>query len=389
MECVRISWVRRMTVQNLHPETAELLRRIFIDDDLSWPDGNKLSGKVFLKEIGSQGMVPLLYRRIAKNKSSSGWPAGLLSSLRETAMQQSAFELLLKADLCKVLDSLAGIDIQPLLLKGTPLSHTIYPAPGLRPRRDTDLLIPASAKEQVAALMEQLGYKGLYEVPADYINSQMSYSRQGKFGFSFSYDIHWQVSNNNRIFSQKFADTRLFTNAVSISELGENAKTLNNVDALILSCFHRAGHFSHSGDLLIWLYDIHLLCQTLTEEQVPFFYDKSRDLEIVFLCSDAIATAKSWFDTVVPKTLNLLLQDTAHEPSRLYLQPGRLDGIKNHALLELKSLATWQERILFLLQNAFPPTAFMLWRYGKKQKTSLPWLYLKRFVEGVYAFLRK
>lgn len=377
-----------MNLQNLHPETANLIRRIFIDDDLSWPNGKKLSWELFLKEISSQGMIPLLYRRITKSTCSSEWPVELLSGLRKTTMQRAAFEVLLKADLCKVLGAMARIGIKSLLLKGTPLSRTIYPAPELRPRRDTDLLIPASAKEQVSTLMEQLGYERLYEVPADNINSQMSYSKQGKFGFSFSYDIHWQISNTNRIFSKNFADNRLFTEAVAISTLGENAKTLNNVDALILSCFHRAGHFSHNGDLLIWLYDIHLLCQTLTEEQVLIFYDKARDLEIIFLCSNAIATARSWFGTVLPKTLDLMLQDNARESSSLYLQSGRLDGIKNHALLELKNLSTWQERIHFLLQNAFPPTEYMLWRYGAKQKIALPWLYFKRIVEGVYVFLR-
>jgi hypothetical protein len=378
-----------MTVQNLHPESANLLRRIFKNNILSWPDGNRLSWEVFLKEIASQGMAPLLYRRIIKSKCCPGWPADLLSHLRKKAMQQAAFETLQKADLCKVLAELSRIDIHPLLLKGTPLSHTIYPAPGLRPRCDTDLLIPVSARGQVAALMEQLGYKGLYEAPSEYINSQMSYSKQGKFGFSFSYDIHWQVNNNNRNFSQKFTYNRLFMNAVTISTLGENAKTLNNVDALLLACFHRAGHFSHSGDLLIWLYDIHLLCQIITEEETSIFYDKARELKIVFLCGNAIATAKSWFGTAFPMTMNLLLQDTTRESSSMFLQSGRLVGIKNHALLELKTLSTWRERIHFLLQNAFPPTEFMLWRYDKKQKITLPWLYFKRFIEGIYVFLRK
>ena len=379
-----------MTVQSLCAETADLLRNIFHDGDSFWPDGDILSEERFFKEVGSEGMAPLLYRRLTKDKDYSSWPAELLSRLRNIAVQQAALELLLEIDLQKVLDGMAGIEVKPLLLKGAALSHTLYPEPGLRPRCDADLLIPPSARKKVAILMEQLGYKGLHEGAADYINSQMSYSRKGKRKYSFCYDIHWQVSNSNRDFSRKFGDDRLFSGSITIPSLGANARTLNNVDALLFACFHRAGHFSHSGDRLIWLYDIHLLCQALTEEQISTFYDKARELEIVTLCVDAITTAKSWFNTMLPPGLDLLFQsETGNESSTLYLQSGRMDGIKNHALLELKGMSSWQERIRFLLQNAFPPPKYMFWRYNRKQKSILPWLYCKRFVEGVYIFFRR
>ena len=37
---------------------------------------------------------------------------------------------------------LDNIGIHPLLIKGTPLSYSLYPTSGLRPRCDTDFLIP-------------------------------------------------------------------------------------------------------------------------------------------------------------------------------------------------------------------------------------------------------
>jgi len=380
-----------VTVHNLQPETATLLRGIFHRHEISWPDEiglfGRLSEEISLQEVTSQGMAPLLFRILAKK--TGDWPSGLLAGLRETALRQVAFELVLEVDLRRLLVAFAEIGVKPLLLKGTPLSHTLYPELGLRPRCDTDLLIPESARKKTAALMKRSGYHALHEANADYISSQMSYSKKIQ-GFFCSYDIHWQVSNCNRQFSRDFTDGRLFEDAVAIPSLGQNARTLNRVDALLFSCFHRAGHFAHSGDRLIWLYDIHLLCQTLTKRKSKNFFDKAKQLEIVTVCADAITVAQSWFDTVLSQPLESLLKEKAeNEFSGILLESGRLGGIKQHAFLELKGMSSWRERFYFLFQNAFPPAEYMIWRYSPKNKAALPWLYVKRFAEGVYIFSRK
>jgi hypothetical protein len=305
-------------------------------------------------------------------------------------LHQAAFELVAELDLRHLLNAFAQIGITPLLLKGTPLSHTLYPEPGLRPRCDTDLLLSEADREKAAGLMKKLGYAPLHEAQVDYINTQMSYSKKTAQGFSCCYDIHWQMSNCNRQFSRDFTGGKLFENAEAIPALGENARTLSKVDALIFACFHRAGHFSHSGDRLIWLYDIHLLCQALTAQEVAKFYQRAKDLQISSLCADAINITQSWFGTVCPEELKLFVQERAeNEAAAQLLGSGRRDGIRKHALLELKDLSSWQERFSYIMQNAFPPAEFMLWRYSKKKKLTLPWLYAQRFAEGLIILFRK
>ncbi|MCI5223899.1 MAG: hypothetical protein D3924_14805 [Candidatus Electrothrix sp. AR4] len=378
-----------MTVRDLHPDTAVLLRRVFYDQDLSWPETDGVSEEVFIREVTAQGMAPLLFRFLSE-EDGGNWPSGILVCLREAAMRQAAFEVVLELDLRRLLDAFSEIGVFPLLLKGTPLSHILYPEPGLRPRCDTDLLIPDSARKKTVALMERLGYQGLHEAEVDYINAQMSYSKRVAQGVFCSYDIHWQVSNCNRQFSRDFVDGRLFEDSQAIPALGEHARTLSKVDALIFSCFHRAGHFAHHGDRLIWLYDMHLFCQALSEQEAKVFSDRTKKLNIVTVCADAFVATRFWFKTEPPPALEaLFLEGGKQESSALLLRTGRLDGIKQHALLELQGLSTWLERLNFLLQNAFPPTEYMLWRYNRKNKRALPWLYLKRCAEGVYIFLRK
>uniref|UniRef100_UPI004055D353 nucleotidyltransferase domain-containing protein n=1 Tax=Candidatus Electronema sp. TaxID=2698783 RepID=UPI004055D353 len=252
-------------------------------------------------------MAPLLFYRISK-QNCSDWPPDLLARLKETALRQAAAELLLEADLRALLHAFAEAGIEPLLLKGTALAYNLYPEPWLRPRCDTDLLVAASEREKAAALLQDMEYAPLLEENMDYVSAQKSYSKTGP-GIRFSYDLHWQISNTNRHFSRSFADEHLFAAAVPVPALGEHARTLSKIDSLLYACFHRAGHFSHSGDRLIWLHDIHLLCQSLTEAEAETFCAKARRLEIRALCADAIAVSKSWFSTKLPEQLAALMED--------------------------------------------------------------------------------
>ncbi|MCI5164660.1 MAG: hypothetical protein D3903_00880, partial [Candidatus Electrothrix sp. GM3_4] len=379
-----------MTVRGRHPESGDLLRRVFLDQEAVWSESGTLSEEVFFQDVVSQGMAPLLFQRLTRRQAAESgrdWPQSLLLRLRKTALHQAAFELVSEVDLRHLLNAFAQIGITPLLLKGTPLSHTLYPEPGLRPRCDTDLLIPDGAREKTVSLMKNLGYTPLHEAQVDYINTQMSYSKKTAQGFFCCYDIHWQVSNCNRQLSHDFSDGKVFENAEDLPVLGENARTLSKVDALIFSCFHRAGHFSHSGDRLIWLYDIHLLCQALTAQEITVFHQRAKALQIISLCADAITTAQSWFGTVYSENLQTFLQERTENEAAAdllgsLLGSGRRDGIRKHTLLELKGLSRWQERFSYIVQNAFPPAKFMLWRYSKKKKLILPWLYTRRFAEG-------
>jgi hypothetical protein len=375
-----------MTVPNLRPETAAFLRRVFSGQIAPWPAD--LSADVFFQETAGQGIVPLLFRRVTKH-DCPGWPAELLARLKETALRQAATELRLEADLRALLQAFAEAGIQPLLLKGTALAYSLYPEPWLRPRCDTDLLIAKIDREKTAALMRQIGSAPFLETAeTGCLGSQMSWHRL-QAGVRCNYDIHWQISNTNRQFSRSFADEHLFATAVPVPALGGHARTLSKVDSLLYACFHRAGHFSHSGDRLIWLHDIHLLCQSLTDEEAETFCAKARRLEISTLSADAIAVAQSWFSTQLPAPLTALIQEPGGtEAFAALLKPGgRQVGIKNHALLELQGLPTWRERIRFLLQNVFPPPEFMRWRYSAS--SPLPLLYLKRFAEAVQIFLRR
>jgi hypothetical protein len=374
------------TVRDLRQDAAALLRQMFSGGETGWPEQGDLTADIFFRETSAQGMVPLLFRKLAAEKNG-GWPAVLLARLRETSLRLAAAELLLEAELRRLLASLAEIGVRPLLLKGTALAYSLYPEPWLRPRCDIDLLISESDREKTDSLLLRLGYAAQHPAAGPF-RTQKSYSLR-KQHIDCCCDIHWQISSASGSFSRAFADETFFARTVGIPALGKHARTLNKTDALLYACFHRAGHFSHSGDRLIWLHDLHLLCQSLTEEEAAFFCKRAEQLEISALCADGLKTAAFWFGTAFPSALDTLFHERRSGRFALFLQKGRQAGIKNRALLELKELPTWQRRLRFLWQNLFPPAEYMLWRHGVKKKSSLPFLYAKRAAEAACILLKR
>ena len=379
-----------MSSVDLHEGTEKILQRIFIKNTCDWPENTAASTNDFLEDITAQGLAPLLWNQIGGRKGAVGWPHDIQTGLHSRVLHETAAELRLQVELTALLHSFTKAGIRPLLLKGTPLSYTLYPAPGMRPRCDTDILIPESARAKTAEIMERLGYKALHEASVDLINSQMCYGSSQNAGLFNSFDIHWMVSNNDRRFSRLFNYERLAARAVNIPELGPDSWCPGRVDALILACFHRAGHFSHGGDKLIWLYDIHLLSEALSHEEATAFCRTAAELKIVRICTDALCTARSWFGTTLSPPLESLLQQSPEDEfTTVYLQPGRAAGIKNKAVMDLKELSTWRQRLHYLLQNLFPPAQYMLWRYNTGHKTALPLLYLRRLMQGAYLLIKK
>ena len=377
-----------MSQSGISTLSKEFLRNIFLRESSSHTVKDTTARDVIVEDIRSEGMLPVVLHRIVD--SGSKWlPDSLVSKFRIEALKEAGLELLREVELKEVLQEMGNIGVQPILIKGTALSYTLYPDTGMRPRCDTDMLVPQASRKAVDAVFKKMGYGCLYEGDMNHISTQMTYSKKTGAEAIHSYDVHWQTNNNDYGFSGKLDYHRLYDRCLPIPRLGDNARMPNNVDALLLACFHRAGHYSSAGDRLIWLYDIHLLVEKLLENEIAEFCELADEYKIINICADAITVAGSWFGTSIPGRLKLFISERpAHEDSSVYLRRGREGGIKAAAFMKLKSMNSWRERVSFVFQNIFPPASYMLWRYGKKHKAHLPWLYGKRIVQGIFILVK-
>jgi hypothetical protein len=363
-----------------------ILRRLWRREMPCWPTG-ELTEEGFLQELEAQGMSALLWYQLNQQEAAPPWPAAVLQTLHERARREVAVEMLWERETQAVLDAMAENGIRPLLFKGAALSHALYPQVGLRPRCDADLLVPESRKDAAQLVMKSLGYTPLYEAKVEYISGQMTWVKPAHGGGSFSHDLHWRIRNNQRRFARTFCHAYLDARAEPLPQMGDHARTLNPADALLLACMHRAGHLSHSGDRLIWLHDIHLLVEALHEKGVECFCRTVRKLELESLCAEAFAVTAFWFDTRFPPALDLMREDAELQGMEQDApRPDRAAGIRNTVRRELREM-TWLEGLEYLVQNVFPPPGYMKWRYARNSNLALPWLYLKRLVQGLNIFI--
>lgn len=353
-----------------------------------WPSDAHANGFVqdLLCASRHHGTGGLLHQALA-HADWQGCPAELRAVLTGEARRAAVTDLVQEAELRRVLAALIAQGVHPLLLKGTPLAYTHYPAPALRPRADIDLLIPHEQLEGVATALETLGYTRLNAICGELVSRQNTFLRFGDRGVQHLLDVHWKISN-----APMFADTlgyaELAARAVPIPELGGHARAPAAPHALLLACVHRVAHH-HDTERLIWLYDIHLLARGLSHDEWAFFLDLATARKVRAICVDALRLAHDCFSTPLPAPVFASAHTSAAtEPSRRYLALAQARGLR-YLLLDLQALGGWRAKLRLLREHALPASDYMLRRYGVTRKALLPALYLHRGVRGLRRLLRR
>jgi hypothetical protein len=318
-----------------------------------------------LEAIEQHGMLPLVYRM-------SGAEA-----LRESAMRAAAVEELRLTDLREVLAAIGG---EVLIVKGTALAYTLYPAPDLRPRCDTDILIERERIDAVRRALTNLGFDETLTSGDSLGVRQHSFSRTDRFGVTHVYDIHLAIANN-AVVADALTFGELLARSIAAPALGPNARVPCSVDALLHACIHRVVHH-HDSNRMIWLYDIHLLRERMHEQQHEEFWRRARERGVLALCRASVEAARRFFGGApLPE-----LGEVAHEASSAFLEPHRRYGAVIAG--DLAALPGWRARLRRLRELAFPPAAFMLESAGNRSRAALPWLYARRGLRSLVRLFR-
>jgi len=207
-----------------------------------------------------------------------------------------ANEQLRSRELALLLSALAKAGLERyLIFKGTALAHTVYPQAWLRPRTDTDMLIEHSHLKAFSAVFEQQGYQRQFAISGDYVSYQCTFGKQLVGEASINIDVHWRI-NNRQCLANTIAFDELFDAAEHLSELGSNVPCPNSIDSLMIACLHRLGHH-HTEERLTWLYDIHLLANSLTAAQWPVLAHLAKQRGLSALCLDGLKTSALYLGT--------------------------------------------------------------------------------------------
>jgi putative nucleotidyltransferase-like protein len=119
-------------------------------DDTAWDDARWA--------IQVHGIGPLLHHTLAEPDAAALHPRlrGYLADQHRLSGERVA---LLLGELAELLRACRAAGIAVLPLKGALLATNYYPAPGLRPMNDLDLLARPEDEPRLLALLERLGYQ--------------------------------------------------------------------------------------------------------------------------------------------------------------------------------------------------------------------------------------
>jgi len=387
----------RLTESLTEPLTEQLCRMLR-GDAPDWPR-DAASADALLAAATDHGVAPLVASRLTRLPGTP-CPPWVREPFEAALRDQAVEEQVTRLETRRLLDALATAGLSPLLFKGGALAFTHYDDPALRPRVDLDLLVRPAEVRAASATLTALGYRAALTITDEMVraaagptaidgyfpSSQIPFTRAGAHGTHLEVDLHWRPTIPQTL-AQVFDPDALHAASVEVPALGPQARAFGPTHALVLACLHRLAHH-HGVERLIWLYDLHLLATRLEAEGARSVVRMAREHRVAGICADGLARAAACVGTALPAGLLEALRAAAEagpEPSALYLntQVRPVDVLR----ADLGTVASWRGRLRLVREHLFPPSAYVLKRYGLTSRVWLPALYAHRAAAGARRWL--
>jgi hypothetical protein len=351
--------------------------------DLAWIDAGGWDADELLAAADDHGVTALVWDALGSRPGPAG---ALRATLDARVRADAARDLIVQAEMRRVLDAIAASGERAVVFKGSALAYTAYTRPWHRPRTDTDLLAAHAAVEGIGRVLGSCGYERSDALSTgELVSHQVAFERTDPLGVRHIVDLHWKIVN-----PQVLADVISFEEAWAASgaapALGGAARVPSPVASVVLACVHRLAH--HQGhDRLVWLQDLALLVSAFGPAEWTALCDLACERGVAAICADGLGRAHEVLGAPLPADALARLDAAGRvESTRAYVdgEVRRRDVL----LSDLAALAGWRARMRLLREHAFPPAAFVLQRYGRHSRWWLPLLYAHRLVTGAFRWAR-
>jgi hypothetical protein len=327
----------------------------------------------------------LLADRAAAEDAREAWPEATAAHLTRILGAAVLLEAVRHEECRRVFRALRSRGVRAMLIKGGALAHTDYRQPHLRPRADTDVLIPRDDLAAVEDALAPLGYRHAVETSGALITQQCHFDRIDGSGIGHAWDVHWKIGNVHAI-AGALTYEEIRRDAVALEAFDSEVEAPSAAHALLIACLHRVAHHADAPDLL-WLLDIHLLAARLGADQWTALVALARERRVWAAVARSLSCTRMMFDTNLPSVVAHALDDLVDDPTVRLLDPGLRQVDVFHA--DLAALPTWTARWQLVREHVFPPAAFMRARYGVRHRAALPWWYARRLLTGGPGWFRR
>jgi Uncharacterised nucleotidyltransferase len=194
-------------------------------------------------------VVPLVYRQLKDHV-----PPENLQQFRKHSLENSARNLVLTAELCRLINLLADAGIEAIPYKGPLLSLIAYGDLSLRRFVDLDVIVK---KEDVLRARDLL-LADNYTLSRSLTNSQQEFLLRTQHNLQFTKDnrrliveLHWEVAPH--LFASTVSGDALWSNLVTIDLNRTPVRTFSADDLLFSLCVHGSRHL---WERLGWICDV-------------------------------------------------------------------------------------------------------------------------------------
>jgi hypothetical protein len=299
---------------------------------------------------------------------------GVMDCLRKA----QALELLRCRELRRIVNAFDSASVPVLLLKGCGLAYTEYASAYLRPASDIDLFVAPDTLTRAENALIASGYERRLEPDVESASGQRHYERDDGFGKQLV-DLHWRVSNV-RLFAGVLSFEEAWHWSVTVPRLGQSARTLRRIDALLLACVHRVAHHYDDPDLL-WIWDVHLLCRHMTEDDADRIVAAAASRRVCSVIARSLNLTCEQFGTIVPDGLADRLAEAGSREAAARFVGGRFRPID--VLRSDLAAGSLRTNLQLLREHLVPPRAYMRRMYPRWPAVLLPIAYVHRVCRGV------
>jgi len=218
------------------------------------------SAIALIKLANQHGVLPLVYKTLKELDLDHPAYENLLIELKSSYAQIAHRNMLLSAELIRMMNLCKAHGIQALCFKGPTLACMIYSDITLRQFADLDILIDEEQRKKIEALLLDHGYKHVYAMTT--AQDKVWYSHVKDMAFihpdkDICVEVHWQLLD--RDYPLALDIPRFWEKSKLISFKGNMLRTFGNEDLLIYLCIHGSKHL---WERLGWIKDIDLMVRT-------------------------------------------------------------------------------------------------------------------------------
>jgi len=303
------------------------------------------------------GLTPHLCQKLEEASCHLPSPASelLKSEIRQIARQN----LLLTAELLRIMRALVAENIPAIPYKGPVLAATIYDDLTMRSFCDLDILVSEKDKRRALRIMRELGYRAEYNLTpaqeAKYLRSTCEYnflheSNQARV------EIHWQVIPPK--FGLTFEFDRLWSRARLLPMGGSQLPVLSAEDALLVLSVHG---FKHLWGCWKWVCDVASLLSPPEELDWTYIVREADRIGAMRVVLVAVSLASQLCQSCVPDPIRLRLgrdlaaASIAREIISSYSLGSSMSRIKA-LLLMLRAYSGLRHRATYVARSLLDPT---------------------------------